>query len=408
MRPAPLPAGIFSGPQALLTSATGPFTVIVGPGLARRWQLPADWHSLTEMPLYVEGWAFGSPYPWVTAVREGGLKIPFLFWHWHTAHRSPAAEWPLYGDLVAAHPDMVSCVPELGERFARWELLTGHRAQGSPGVTGSIMLRDMHRGRRPQPLWHWTPPTPLQSAAAVELHWRSERLRTAKHTVMYDRRRAYLASAVTAPVALGPLVHTPGQLFDPEVPGWWRVDADPWPWRDVPDPLYGYQGLGGVWVTTPMVALLREVADAGQWGGFTIHDAWTAKGSRVFRQWGELLRDCDRTLTGKEDPVSVALRDNVKQVWRRCLGLSSRKDGSVWRQDWYATIQEHTRAVVLRNVYRVYGYGSGPAPRRIKLDSISYDCETADPMLGNPGLKLGTGLGNWRIVDTMGRVAAHV
>jgi hypothetical protein len=151
-------------------------------------------------------------------------------------------------------------------------------------------------------------------------------------------------------------------------------------------------------VTTPTLRLLTDLREAGVYGGYRLLESWTAPQSRLLRGWAELIRDCDRMLTGRTDPCSTAVTDTLKESYRRAIGLFGRERGSVYRPDWRAAIIAHTRARVVDQVIRAYRTAQA-LPLHVDVDAVTYPAAGPDPVVEAErlGYRLGAGIGNWRV-----------
>lgn len=389
---AELPASWRTGPEPIISHMESGHVLLIGPRLSALWQV-----TMETVP-QVHGWTTGSPGPWVTYSR-GTVRVPMGFWAL-MGGAAPEKEWPLFGDLVK-ESDLE--IPEsVFHRFAMWSNLLGMTYHGSPGVAGTAMLRLLYpHGKPPRPLWH-LPVTPaLDRAGEAELHWRSPVARPHVHAVTYDRRRAYLASALSVEVAAGALEHNPvpGQQFDPGRSGWWKIDPSPWQFHaGLPDPLDGMHALGGIWVTTPTLRLLTELRELGIYGGYRILESRTGRSTRLLRPWAERIRDAEAAMSGRTDKAALALAATLKESYRRAIGLMSRTGGPIWRPDWQAAIIAHTRMQVCRQTIKTYRL-TGHLPVRIDVDSISYAMPTpvAEVYADELKIRLTPHIGGWRI-----------
>lgn len=273
----------------------------------------------------------------------------------------------------------------------RYHAVTGTAWRGAYVTSALAGIRLSWANDRYQPLWRHAKVGP--GYAVGPLIWSRPLTTTERewgyvHT--FDTRAAYLGSAISADVAWSELRRTGPREFDQKIPGYWLVElgAVTLDWLQDPQrpPLLAPSRLlrgGQAWVTTPYARLLRDIGDP-----VTVADSWTGSESirpdgtrrhpaqsRVFRKWGESLRDAlvevhKMPAGGMRDALEVA----VKRTYKDATGGMQREAMRVARPDWAHTLIDLRRATVLRKVLHVHET-QGIWPVEIRTDSLSYaDC----------------------------------
>lgn len=338
---------------------------------------------------------------WRTYTRAGGRSVVNP-WTIRVCVLSPG--------VVARCPILTpSNVPmwpmELCRRLDGWTDLVGSPYHGIPGVAGTAALRDIvAAGKARAPLWL---PENTQGrqvpdrvhAAALErdytTSWKPPTV-PAGPTITLDVNRAYLAAALGAVVArdrLTPRTTTyPGTSRDTTRAGYYLIDADPWQEPRMPDPL-GY--IAGNrpqtrlrWVTAPTLDLIDELHLAGQHGGYTITEEYTAPGYRILRPWAERIRDA---LAATNDPATVA---TLKAAYRETIGLLGRPGGRIHRPDWQSTIIALSRSVMWRKLYAL-AIATDRWPLAVNVDAVTLPGDTVPDAWTIDPAKLGA----WKIKE---------
>lgn len=273
----------------------------------------------------------------------------------------------------------------------RYHAATGTSWRGTYVTSALAGIRLSWENPRYQPRWTHAKVGPGYGAGP--LVW-SRPLSTTErewgYVHSFDTRAAYLASAISADVAWSALHHTGPQLFDAKIPGYWLVELDDvsreWLRDPTRPPLFPpSRVMRGdlVWITTPMARFLEEIGDR-----VNVVDSWTGvegvkpdgrrihpAQSRVFRKWGEALRDAlvyvrAMPAGGMRDALEVA----VKRTYKDATGGMQRAGMRVARADWAHTLIDLRRATMLRICLRVHR-SQGVWPVEILTDSLAYaDC----------------------------------
>lgn len=336
------------------------------------------------------GWRAGAPRHWTS-----------LYWTGR-----PAVHMCVPGWASPEHPDGYLIDVDDPQGSTRRLALYARHAGGpfvvTPGVSALVALRE--RSYRGTPYWK---PEMARMEAAIRLgereqYWESDDPAAGyhPHRHRYDAYAAYLAAAALVPVAAGALERT-GPTWDPKRSGWWLITAPPWNDKRLPSPLGDGQladTKGRHWVTTPTLALLDELADAGECAAPALHDSWTAEGSRrVLRPWAEGLRDALAVLAEDPDDDAQAVRRALKETYRQGIGMFGYRPGSMYRPDWQQAVVAQARVSLWRRLWTI-GKAEGRWPLTIDVDCIEYGSPLADPIEACPrGLTLGAGLGKFTV-----------
>lgn len=312
--------------------------------------------------------------------------------------------------------------------FELFHELLGVPWHRSGGVAGLELLQSLYPKGKTKPLqWESGQPERAEELSYFPDDW--ARKPDGKFVHGYDKRRAGLAALNTVEVARMELRHLPKKTFDPGMAGWWLIEAPEWQDARMPDPIgYGPRQAGGhrVWVTTPTMVLLDELAEAGvSQGARYVFDAWVAPKSRIFLRWADrvekaiqraeqlmALKDPERlTLAPNGDLPKVALatdaervRDALSGVYRETHGMFTAATSWVKRHDWYAAGVAMNRANMWRSAWAI-GQKTGRWPVRVDGDKWWYASDSEDGEAAAPtyregektkGIVLGNSLGTWR------------
>lgn len=270
-------------------------------------------------------------------------------------------------------------------------------------------------------------PAPCESGG-LEIAWLGWRRdltaaeRRGRWVHVFDVNAHYLAAWGNAELGFGVPVHHPSpRPFDPRVVGFWRIPGGldglavphgellPTPW--IP---------GREWYATATLARVWEVCNGLDLPVPAECWLWPHK-SRYLRAAAERLRDARRDAMAELDRRRRVLREApdatrvdverfvtagvvleaVKDVYRVQTGRfnqAGRAEGSPWRRpDWGHTV----RAVARANLHRTLT-GLGAAPVAIATDAAVFVDDEPDPgvFAARVGLRVGTGLGQWKHAGT--------
>lgn len=423
----PLPGGALTGGMAKfltglalrLSEGATEATVLVD-GLAAEMvgfpaTLPANGNARQDVPAFGElaghGWRHGVLAPFTTFYREGypSLYVGIVPW---IAELEPE-RFP----LGTAGEDPV----ELSLRCYRWHVVTGTAWRGTPGVTGTGLLRQLGAGKG-EPNWKPARQAPLTDAYRSEVDYTPRQWHGDASGPQsgledgWDARLQYLSAAMVAELPTRALARV--RKFDPKLGGYWRVRLSTWNHPGLPDPAGYERGYHAGepresvrWVTTPTLALLDQLTTEGVYGGFEVIEGYASETARVTRTWAERLRDAhnlwDHTLWVAEHGGGGiatgqfhALKAATKACYRETIGLFGREGGRIDRPEWQDAIISQARTNLWRKLWRV-GKDTGRWPVSIDRDTawfaIPEDGTPAEPI---PGLDAGTGLGKFRHYGT--------
>lgn len=288
----------------------------------------------------------------------------------------------------ALNGDRMPFAPDAFAHHLQWLQMMGTTWHHTPGIAALAALRgqDWPHARNPTwkpekalavPAWElsetswnyqqWTNPDPVDiQGQPVDPE--------AAPRVIYDRVRAGLSAIISAEVAAFSLRHYQGSAFDRSRAGFWLIESGTWNHPTMPDPR-GY-GTGCEhaerWMTTPTVALLQDLTEAGLFGGFRVRDSWTGDGSRLFRKWGERMRDAYSTVdTLPVETDRDVMRTAVKDGYRQVAGMLTLASSTIYRPDWAATLRAVQRIETWRNAWEVWS-ASGLAPFSMHGDAVTY------------------------------------
>jgi len=211
-----------------------------------------------------------------------------------------------------------------------------------------------HEGRMRAP--YWRPPMPgMTFSADVITSWEWKRPYVGD-VVVLDRSGSFVAAASSVLVAHGKLEHTGPCEFDNR-PGYYRVQVHPWHEADVlPHPLGEWGSRQAeVWVPAPVVALLRDLTEAGRWPDVTVLDSYTGNGVRLSK-WAEFvntLRAEAITEHGRDSDQYAAVKTSFGQALALMLGRQVDGVRREWRckaarPDWTHAIQAQSATTLWR------------------------------------------------------------
>lgn len=352
--------------------------------------------------LQAAGWKCGDLKPWTTLTADG---LP-------TMHLGIA---PWFGDFpIGVPPSGPNGWEQVGEgrydwratadALGLWSELTGSAYLWSPGVAALRVLQDMTRAGRLKPTWKTDNPigpgaaeerwSPWIGPAWSNTHtgpmgpdWSAGH---AGQVWVFDKRRAGLAAAASTEVCIGRLRHSGRSTFDRRLAGWWLIEVPAWNDPRLPHPCG--PGVDPIrWVTTPTLALLDDLAQAGRMGIARVVDSWTGPGRRLFRYWAQRMEQAYQFASVLESPIGEAVADAVKRgAAREAHGMMASGRGSVQRDDWHHAITATKRANIFRVIDAQLFNNADAVPLMVDDDAITYD----DPLYGLH-VPVGTALGQF-------------
>ncbi len=361
----------------------------------------------------VTGWtAPEKPSEWLTFRRAGSPTIIACIMPMLAQGRIPLFDPPNGHVLVPA--------------LALWHELTGRAFRGTPGVAGMVLLREhitrpvAAGGKRASITMKPATAGPVNAVERVfdkGLSWyRQEGMEGFRHA--YDARRMYLAAAGQCEqLAPWTLKNTGPVKFDRKLAGWWKCELSPWNDERLPNPAGPNAGtVAPVWLTTPTVALLDDLTEAGLYGGVRVIDSWTGPGKRLLRGWAECLEDAyqravelrdERDENGVPTPMAMdasRVRATIKEAYRETIGLLNSKSNATWRPDWHYSIIAQARCNLWRTLWRIGRETNRYPISWTATDTVTYESDAEDPEQGAPrGLTIADRLGCFGVKGTVGR-----
>ncbi len=238
---------------------------------------------------------------------------------------------------------------------ARAALAEGRSPRILAALEDEFAPRRRCKGKPPEP--YWRPPLPgMTFGADVITSWEWERPYSGEVAVL-DRSGAFVAAASSVLIAHGQLKPTGPCEFDDRRPGYYRVQVHPWYELDsLPHPLGEWGSKQAeVWVPAPVVALLRDLTEAGRWPGVTVLDSYTSDGVRLSK-WAEFvntLRAEAITEHGRDSDQYAAVKTGFGQALALMLGRQVDGVRREWRckaarPDWTHAIQAQSAATLWR------------------------------------------------------------
>ncbi|WP_344030638.1 hypothetical protein [Pseudonocardia kongjuensis] len=212
----------------------------------------------------------------------------------------------------------------------------------------------------------------------------------------WDVNGLFLGAATSLPLGLGaPEEITEAPRFDPNVPGYWRINAVNWEDARLPDPLQvaGRQRGGDyLWVTTPTMKILTElyelepeISKAYVWphGAPKKGDSWDGRAVRVLDKWARELKNARNALLGETSEDDRALLAAVKATYRGGIG---RLDAATWRgsdyplhrPDWRHHVVAQGRYALTRKVVTA-AKSAQRYPLAIATDAVLYASDDPTP-----------------------------
>ena len=211
------------------------------------------------------------------------------------------------------------------------------------------------------PAWSWRAPIAIED-------------RPGQVTVL-DSNANYLSAISTVEVAHGGLQHTGCIPFDPSLPGYWQMRRYPWQDPRIMSPL----GTGGgrsdmVWLTTPTVQLLSQLAADGYWPDVDVIDSWTSPTRCRLRRWSDRIRSDRAAAIGHQNEPWLG---QIKLGYSQAVTIMA--DGSldkVHRPDWARHIRAQAAASVWRRGWSLVLAGR-PLIGAGRIDELVLDRPTA-------------------------------
>jgi hypothetical protein len=389
MPPRPVPGAILlDGPDIYLNRgavvaapAMEPAPVVLARLLARLGDGGLVLISGREQPSWSyladggSGWVMSGGPAWYTA-RSGDqlLRLGRL-----------AAADPLNDPLIGE--DAITTVL----RHQMFADLTGVSFYGDGGTVAAVLMDQVINVRGAPPLRRWNEPAaPKVNEPGWCGTWELPRPYSAVLTL--DRNAQYLSAANDAFLPLDRPDHTGAVRFDGSRNGLWQITVPDNPEVRLPHPCGARARPGQVaWCAQPTMELL-------DWLGckLEVRDSWTGardRSRRAMNRWYNVLKDARAALAGAQDPDSLALAQAVKDTYSRGVDHLAKDPARRWyRPDWTAILRAKARTNMWRSMWQA-GHIHDRWPCSTSTDSVSY--EHPDPA---PSYRLGTGMGEWKVV----------
>lgn len=250
---------------------------------------------------------------------------------------------------------------ESAHLLANWAVLTGTPWVGTPGMTGNALLKAQFPAvGKTAPKWKaavsdWGLGDIERAYGPAQ--WSRAAPATGRYRHAYDLNKAYLGALTNVELAWDDLAPSGPREFDKRLGGLWRVELSPWTGHaTLPDPA-GYAPLlddGTRWVTTPTLALLDQLTEDGEYGGFAVREARTAPARRITRGWAKPLTDL---ITHGSPELAAA----AGRVYKSTYGMWRRPSSLIHRPDWHYSVIALHRANLWRKLWTAKAAGYLPA-----------------------------------------------
>lgn len=232
----------------------------------------------------------------------------------------------------------------------------------------------------------------------------------------YDRNAAWL-HAWSTPLGVGEPERWTAKdgealTYDRDAVGWWRASEAP----TGLDPLlpaieFTAAAEGGVWISTPTMELLREIAP--EWRPELVEAYVWPETHRALDSTCRVLREARRTILA----AAAAGRPGARyakavhgSLYKSFTGYLARTAGprkdratgeawagdTLWRPDWRFLIIETANANLYRQL-RGLALTSDRYPLSVSTDAVTYASDNPDPIEGRPaGMAIGDGGKEWK------------
>lgn len=323
-------------------------------------------------------------------------------------------------------------LPSLADALSIYANHLGTTWRVSPSTSGFQLLEsNVPWVHRQEVLHYYDPCVPAMAGNTEgELGWTrvpSEEEADRPYIHVYDRSGSYLTGMSGLEVPIGPAQHLEdeGLVFDPKVPGYWRVVL-PEPLTDLlPNPVYKRQEQPGmeVWVTTPTLRLATdwnpnytpEVLEAYVWPRRTVKEGEKkAPSLRVFDSWIRQVSSARTILKADPSPAAHVAMDLIKEMYTSTVGMmgSVEHKGKRKSPDFMPERRHFIIASARSNMLRrlaAIGEQTGQWPVAVAIDSVAYLSDDPDPISAFPGGPdlLGDALGRFHPEYT-GRTKDHL
>jgi len=317
---------------------------------------------------------------------------------WYTARRGASrlriGKLPMIrpgnSPLLDDKPDLIA----IAVRHQMFANMTGVPFYGDGGTVFNLLLEQAAgkiRGREPLRKW-----LDDKAPRVREDGWPGGSGWTApgsdgRGKLEVDRNAQYLAGMSGVYVPLDAPQRTGPASFDARRAGLWEITVPDNPEPRLPHPC-GAKAQPGrkAWHATTTVALLERLGVRVQ-----VHDSLTLPRERCRRILDPLaaaLSTARAELLGSTDPDTLALLGAVKDTWTRGIShLDKSPDRQWYRADWKAEYFSSARCRMWHSLHTA-GTVHDIWPVAISTDTVTYSDISA-----GAALKIGTGVGEWKV-----------
>ncbi|MGW3984723.1 hypothetical protein [Streptomyces mirabilis] len=320
-------------------------------------------------------------------------------------------------ELAALPEDMpsVDFTEEIKTRAGRLRLLAA--LEGDKEGHGPFAPYRSRRG----PWWQPEMPGMIESARLLN-SWPWKREGFTGEAVSLDRNGAWPTAVSSVRVAHGALKHT-GPIEEvrgaPD-PGYYKVTVYPWTETDVPSPMSNERVGSEVWITSPHMHLLADLAEAGRWPDASALDSHTGDAVRL-TDWAHLVGECRRyalEVHGRDSYAYEVAKESFGMAVNTMYG-SWEGEGALMRRkwmcksrriDWSHHIKDQAAVTIWRAadaVRQAVPADLGPLTIRsmdellipaAALESVTTAAEGERPLIRLDDL--GTTFGTWKVKTT--------
>lgn len=187
--------------------------------------------------------------------------------------------------------------------------------------------------------------------------------------------------------------------------GYWRLAEAPGVWDTrLPDLVFRPSEDGSVWVTTPDLVLLGELAERYGQSVPVAVEAWVWPESKraLYATYERLQQARKALILGRGTPGGEIAYKAHSGLYKTLMGYLARVAGprdekdALWRPDWRDMIKAQTYCNAYRQMVRV-GHSVNRWPVATYADAVYYAADELEAAGAAPaGLVLGTGGGQWK------------
>lgn len=292
-------------------------------------------------------------------------------------------------------------VSQFADGLERFMTETGHEGFASVPALGQHLVRAAKPGRMGAPRWQ-LPPEQVEAwtvgGIMHSLQWNSGQQ---VETVDFDRNKSYLPAFTQASIA--PLFY--GETYehyegtcapvDRRLAGMYRIEVPAWH-SPLPAPHVHHEAGSQLWITSDMIAMYGELGITPR-----IIEAYLAPRhslpqieafSTQVKLWLSEFEGRDARIIPKALYQSFARNLTAPHNQGRRMD-----EQRIFRPDWGNAIADNSWCAVIRTAYRAYMDHPDFVPVRCNVDALYYPREVIEKHGAPPRLKLGTGLGQWKV-----------